>query len=125
MNELANLTARLERIEGLLDQALPACADAVEREVQRTVASGASSAGQAWKPKLDGSKPLVRAAQAVTVVARGQQILIAVKGPEALHHLGRARGGIARPIIPVDRLPTAMSTAIQHVLAEHFDRAVK
>ncbi len=122
--ELDAMIARIRKLPELAKSAAPDVARAVEAELHRTIAAGTTPDGKPWAPKQDGGKPLGGAAEALTVVAVGSTVLVHLRGPEARHHLGWAKGGTARPIIPVKDIPPAMVTAIKAVLAKHFSAAV-
>jgi len=113
---------RVEALPGLAREAAPDVADAVERELQQTIAAGTDAYGKPWPPTKEGGRPLQHAAAALTVVAVGTTVITQVSGPEARHHLGRARGGLAREIIPTAEIPPSMNRAIKDVLGQHFAR---
>jgi hypothetical protein len=114
--------ARVRRLPGLALRAAPKAAQAVEAEIERTIAAGTTSDGKAWAPKKVGSgKPLAGAAKALAVVAIGTKVYVRLRGVEARHHLGRAKGGVEREIIPTKGIPPKMGKAIADVLAAEFD----
>jgi hypothetical protein len=122
--QLDGMIARLRALPGLAERAAPAVADAVREELQRTISAGTSADGETWAPKKDGGKPLQDAEAALTVVPVGKRIIIKLRGPEARHHRGWARGGVRRPIIPVNKIPAAMAHRIKKVLAAEFAKVV-
>ncbi len=122
--QLDGMIERLRALPGLAERAAPAVADAVREELQRTISAGTSADGKPWAPKADGSKPLANAAGALGVAAVGKRVIVRLRGPEARHHLGWARGGKERPIIPTDAIPPAMTRRIKAVLAEEFAKSM-
>lgn len=94
-------------------------AKAIERELNRTLRAGQAPDGTPWAPKKDGGKPLKSAPEKVAVGAIGSTIIVRLKGrPTVLHHLGYARGGTKREVIPTGTLPPAMSKAIDKAIRE-------
>ena len=65
---------------------------------------------------------MANAAAAVRVAPIGNKLFAAVRGPEARHSRGIARGGIERPIFPSDGMPDSYARSIGGALAEHFKR---
>lgn len=116
--------ARVRALPELARTAAPDVARVVERELRKTISAGTTPDGKPWPLTKDGEKPLTNAAGALNVVAVGTTIYARISGPEARHHLGRARGGIERQILPKDSIPAAMSVAISAELAKHFTEAV-
>jgi hypothetical protein len=120
--ELDAQIARLRELPSLAREAAPDAAHAVERVIERQIQAATDPAGKAWEPTQDGRTPLRTADKALAVVAIGPTVFARLKGHIARHHLGRARGGVQRQILPTQGLPSAMSTAIRGVLVEHFER---
>lgn len=125
--ELDDMIRKLRAIPGIVERASTDAADAVRGELERTIAAGTTSDGQAWTPrKLDGGRPLADAAKALYVAPVGTRIYARLTGHIARHHLGRARGGLERPILPTTgKLPAPMARALRKVLVEHFTETVK
>jgi hypothetical protein len=109
----------------LIDDAMPALSKAVQQNIERTIAAGTSAYGEPWAAKQDGSRPLVNAVSALTVVPNGRTIYVQVTGPEARHHLGRVKGKRKRGIIPERGLPSAMANDMRAVLERAFEERVK
>lgn len=114
--------ARIRALPELARKAAPDVALAVEAELERTIAAGTSADGVPWKPRKAGGKPLAGAAAALAVVAVGSSVIVTLRGPEARHHKGWAKGGIRRPVIPVKDIPPAMAAAIKDVIAKRFEK---
>jgi hypothetical protein len=124
--ELDKMIATVRAIPRLCVTAAPEVADAVRTELARTIAAGTSPEGKRWEPrKHDGGRPLENAAAAVHVGAVGSTIYVRLIGPEARHHLGHARGGTVRQVIPVDRLSSELASVVRDVLARFFDELVE
>lgn len=116
---------RLRSLEGMVERAAPGIARAVRDDITSHVASGEAPDGAKWKPKADGSAPLKNAASAVRAEARGTVIVTSVEGHHALHHLGRARGGVRRQIIPTRGIPDPMVRAIGAALSTEFSATTR
>lgn len=122
--ELDAMIARIRELPMLAKSAAPDVARAVQAELHRTISAGTTPDGKPWAPTQAGGKPLAGAADALTVVAVGSTVIVKLRGPEARHHLGWARGGIERPIIPSKTIPPAMAQAVKAVLVKHFEATV-
>lgn len=122
-NSLDSLIAAISKVPGLADLAAGAVADIVENELTRTIKAGTDPYGRPLEPrKADGGQPLRNADKAMTVRASGDTIYITLRGVEARHHLGQAKGGIERHLIPTeDRLPPSMERQIETEIAKAFE----
>lgn len=129
--KLDAFTDRLRQCESLDEDAAKECAAALHAKVRSNVAAQVDPYGHAWPPGKQGQPVLVNAANAVTSEANGTTITMAVTGPEAMHHVGSARGyhggsaklgGYRRPLIPWKSLPGPMKAVIREVLAKRFNR---
>ncbi len=117
--------ARVRELPGFIDASMPDVADALEREQRRFIAAGTSPDGKRWEPKKDGSgKPLATAGDSLRVAPVGHTVFMRLTDHVARHHLGRAKGGTVRQILPTDGLPDPFARAITNVLTKHFARAV-
>jgi hypothetical protein len=124
--ELEAMIAKIRSIPGLARRAAPDVADAVRAELVRTIEAGTTPAGVPWQPRQDdGGKPLAEAVKALRVAPIGTRIFCLVRGHIARHHLGRARGGIYRNVLPIKGIPAPMVKAIRGVLVEHFNGTVQ
>jgi hypothetical protein len=125
---IAELDAMIRRLrelpESLVKDAAPEIARVVEQEIKRTIAAGTTPEGEPWERTLDGRKPLQHAASAVFVGAVGTTIFVRLTGPEARHHLGQARGGKVRRVIP-ETIPPAMAAKMVDVIGERFAEAMR
>lgn len=117
---LALQIARIRDLGGLAKAAAPAAAVAVREVLDAQIAKGTDAEGATWQPTQEGKKPLRNASQAVTVVAVGSTVFARLKGPEARHSRGIAKGGVVRAIFPAKGLPRAYSEAVRETLAEAF-----
>ncbi len=115
------MIASTSSLGSLVNDAMPALAKAVKQSVERTIAAGTTSYNEPWAPKQDGSRPLVNAAGALTVVPNGRTIYVQLTGAEARHHLGRVKGKRKRGIIPERGLPSAMANDMRAVLQRAFE----
>lgn len=125
-SELDAQIARLQELEDLPRKVAPDVAQALEDELHAQIARGQGPDGRAWEPRQeDGGKPLRNAAKALAVVPIGTTVFARLKGPEARHHLGIAKGGVVRRILPVRGIPNPMVRAIKRVIVEHFQRTME
>lgn len=115
---------RLRELENLVPDAAPAVANTLDKEIRHQIARGVGPDGQRWKPTKKGERPLQNAAKALTVRPVGNVVLATLEGPEALHHLGRARGGVRREILPTGKIPEPMTKAITKVIEERFTKTM-
>jgi hypothetical protein len=121
--ELDDMLARIRGLSELTLGSAPAVADAVETVIRKQIKQGRSAEGETWQKTKEGGRPLQRAEKALAVVAVGQTVFARLTGPEARHNSGTARGGVVRPILPVEGLPRDMVEAIRDaVVAEFKDR---
>ena len=114
-----------QRISTLVDDSMSDITQAVLAEQRRTMGQSMSAYAEPWKPTKEGKAPLQHAEKALKVMSVNRTVHITLHGPEARHHLGRARGKIKRGIIPERGLPSAMADSIRNVLQKHFDDAVQ
>lgn len=119
------MIAKIRAVSGLARRAAPDVAEAVRDELERTIAAGTTPEGEAWKPRQAGGRALVGVEKAVAVAVVGTRIYVRLAGHVARHHLGRARGGVERRILPVGKLPPRMADAVRRVLVQHFEDAVR
>lgn len=118
--QLNSMLEKLRRLPELATQAAPKVAEAVRDELEKSIAAGTTPEGKAWERTKDGKQPLEGAAKALAVVAVGSTVFARLTGHIARHHLGRARGGVVRPILPTEGLPKDMAKAIKTVLVDEF-----
>src|SRR5262245_33325304 len=116
MAQLDAMIATVAKLPELARTAAPDVADAVRSELERTIAAGTTPDGKPWDRTEDGQQPLQHAAKALRVVAVGTTIYVRLTGPEARHHLGRARGGKVRQVIPVGKIPERMGDSVRNAL---------
>lgn len=117
----AALSAHIARIRKLPEMgklAVAEVADELRRESERHISAGRDPDGKPLQLTQDGRKPLqgVR----VKIGAVGKAIHFHLSGHHARHHLGRARGGIERRLMPTDRIPDRYSAAIVRTLERKF-----
>lgn len=112
------MIGRLRRAKDFVRQAAPAAARAMGDALRSTASAGTTPLGAAWKPKKDGGRPLVHAADAIEVKSIGSVLMAKVRMPEHLHSIGNARGRVRREIIPRAGLPPIVAEAIKKSLTE-------
>lgn len=113
--------ARVKSLEGFAKDVAPDVAVALEVELQRQISAGVGPDGQPWKLTRDGAVPLRGAAKDLRAAAVGTTVIATLSGPEALHHKGRARGGVQRQILPSKWIPAPAVRAIKAVLETKFN----
>jgi hypothetical protein len=124
--EIDRHIARLRKVGDLPREAAPACAEALREYLERQIAAGRAPDGSTWAPrKEDGGRALEDAAKALTVVPVGTHILARIKGPEARHHKGIAKGGTVRQILPTTTIPPVLTRALDAVIKETFVRTME
>jgi hypothetical protein len=112
--------ARIRSLPGLAERAAPAIARATQNELARTIAAGTTPDGVPWKKTQAGERPLQNAAREVRVSAQGSVVVTSIEGHLALHHLGRAKGGVRRQVIPTKAIPDPVTRAIETALTGEF-----
>lgn len=121
---MAALDAHIARVRGLGDlaiEAAPECAVELEDALHAQIARGEDPDGEKWPPRKDtGEQPLQGAAKALAVAPIGKMVFCRLRGPEARHHLGRAKGGTVRRILPVQGLPDHLAQAVKAGLTRKF-----
>lgn len=123
--ELDAMIAKIRRIPEIAKRAAPDVAEALRATILETINAGTTPEGEPWAPrKEDGGRPLAGAARALKVAPIGTRIFVRIAGPEARQHLGRARGGVRRGIIPTSLTPR-MAERVREVLARHFREIVE
>lgn len=123
LQDIDRKIAQLRQVSGLARDVAPDIARVVELELRANIARGVAPDGTPWPLTEDGRVPLRNAAQAVSVRASGDQIVVTLGGVESRHHLGAVRGGIARPLIP-STLPPALAEKVDAVIMRAFAQAM-
>lgn len=116
--------ARIKQLPGMVERVAPAVGTALERELRANIARGVGPDGTPLQPTKAGEQPLKNAAQALRVRAIGTSVVAVLEGPEALHHRGRARGGVRRPILPTKTIPDPVVKAIDEVVTADFKKTM-
>lgn len=100
IQQLSNLERELDReLQRALSKALRA-------HVRRALRSNRTPDGDPIERRKDGGRALEGAERDVQVVVRGNRIEVRLtKRHLVLHHLGRARGGVKRELLPTEITP--------------------
>jgi len=115
--ELDTMIESLRALPKSLEVAARDAASDLRDEVTRQINAGTSADGQAWQSRADGGRPLAGAEKSLFVAAIGTTIHFRLVGHVARHHLGRAKGGITRAILPTNStLPPRYVKAISEAL---------
>jgi hypothetical protein len=140
----AKLDALLEflRSEKLEPGDAQACVAPLKSQTAANIAAQVDPYGHAWRPGKDGQPVLVNAMKAITIESSGTEITFSVTGPEALHHVGSAKGyhggsgagykdqanlggamlgGFRRPLIPFLKIPGPFKQIIGKVLQRRLN----
>lgn len=118
---MAGMIAHLRQLGGLVEEAAPAIAAAVDDELQLQIAAARTPTNAPWRPrKEDGGQALQGAGKALTVKVVGTVILARLEGVYARHHLGAVRGKVRRQILPTSGIPTGIERGIRIALDRKF-----
>lgn len=129
MNEGAHaaLQAQIDRLRTLPDklrkQAPDIAIDTLKTSLRETIAAGQAPDGMPWKKTKTGKTPLAGAYAALAFGKIGNGVRVVLSGPEALHHLGRAKGEIVRQVIPIGALPARIADRLTKKLQALFVKA--
>lgn len=118
--EINRMIARLGELKKFAKEAAPIIAEELETELRKNIAAGEGPDGKEWEPRKDGGQPLQTAGKALTVVVVDAKIFARLKGHVARHHLGRAKGGVERHILPAGGIPPGVVRATRKALALRF-----
>lgn len=128
MTDHRALDAHISRIRYLSElgqRSAPSVAKALERELGAQIAAGVDPNGKPLQPTKEGKTPLTGAAKALRVRPIGSVVLATLEGPEALHHQGRARGGVRRQILPTGgAIPPTVERAVKTAVTAEFRRTM-
>ena len=121
---VADIDARIAKIRELQrvarDELPRELGRVVDRHVRDAVRAGRSPDGEPWPRREDGARALEDAAEGIRVdVSRSAVTVSITKRHLELHHLGRARGGVRRPLLPTTITPqlrAALDVASRRVL---------
>lgn len=111
---------RLRELAGFGGRSAPLVARAVEAESRKASARGVGPDGKPWQLTKAGKKPLQNVVPVVRAVDTA--VVMRLEGHRARHHLGIAKGKIRREILPSERIPDQMVTAIDKVITDEFER---
>lgn len=151
--ELQAFIAGVEKLQAMNERVAKEAEDPVAEVARKNAAAGKAPDGSTWKPKVDGTRALPHAADAITSSVKGNAIKLTVGEPYAFHNHGagghsqtkeakrmrsRARKRQAasgtkskfhaprRQILPDvgEPIPKAMNDAIEASARKVFDRAM-
>lgn len=107
--------ARVQSLETAPQEIAKEGAKELDAIIRANILKGQAPDGTAWSPTKSGEPALRGAGKALSTTAQGTVIVASLEGPEALHHLGFAKGGVKRQILPTRALPGAMVQALKAV----------
>lgn len=114
--ELDGVIARLRRLPKIVEEVAPELAKELHAVTAENVAAQRGPDGKAWEPGQENNEVLSGAMKNVDTRAVGNVIVQTLRGPEAKHHLGIARGRVKREIIPTKKIPDAFVKAAKRLL---------
>ena len=88
---LAAYAARVRALRGLTTEAAKIAAPIVLAAVKKTASAGTTPGGAQWQPTKVGGRPLVNAADRLTVEIAGAALIVMLTGIEVLHNWGTKR----------------------------------
>jgi len=120
---LDDMIAAVRKLATIGDDAARIAAPLVDEAIKSTVRAGTDPDGHAWKPKKNGSAPLVHAADHIATTSVGRIVRSTLTGPEVFHNYGA--GVPRRQILPdPGTIPPAVGKALQVAAERAFYRAV-
>lgn len=120
IDKLDDWILKLRGLGDLTKEIAPDVAAEFRSQLEAQIAAGTDSNGTQWQLTKDGKQPLRNAAKALRVSSQGSVVTAQLTGPEALHHLGKAKGHVRRQILPSKRLPKKLIEAIKAVVAKRM-----
>lgn len=120
---IAELDAMIDRLRTLAgpkvgERVAARAAPRVDAAIKKTARAGTTPDGRPWKPKKDGGRPLVHAADHIQTRALGNIVVTTLTGPDAFHQKGLG-GKPTRPIIPdAGTVPKGIKDAALEAAAE-------
>jgi hypothetical protein len=125
-SKLDSMIENIRTLPQLGIEAAPAAAKAWRETIVDQISKGVDPDGVAWaRRKSDDGPVLQGAADKLSVVATGATLFARLTDYVARHHLGRARGGVVRRILPLAGIPSAAKVAIKAKLDEAFRKHMK
>lgn len=118
--QLQAMRSMLNRFGDLPKRAAPVVATELERVTRDHIARGVDPDGKPWPLTKDGNVALQTAGRGLSSRAVGTVAIVRLEGKAVLHHLGAARGGIKRQILPGRRLPPEYVQTIKRTLVAQF-----
>lgn len=119
LDEMLAACRRLDKAPSELAKEL---VEPLRNEIGQSIAAGMSPDGTAWELTKKGKVPLRNAENALEITATGTTVLAKLTGPVARHHRGIAKGGIAREILPSNKLPQGLVRALEDAASRMLGR---
>lgn len=122
---LDRMIESLQKTPDVLEELMPKLASAVKRYLVEANAAGVTPDGVPYQRTKDGHVPLRNGAKAISVTARGTTLVARVRGVEALHSIGAARGQIERPMLPAGDAPGDMLDALSKIVEKNLQEILE
>lgn len=113
MSALDDIINRLRALPRIVEEVAPELARELHEVIASNIARQQGPDGTPWPPGKEHDDVLVNAAKNLDVRAVRNVIVATLRGPEARHHLGIARGRVRRPILPTKKIPEAFIEAAE------------
>lgn len=122
VGEIDDIIAQLRAAPERARELLPEMAAEVQLVLAENIAAERGPDGTPWPATKDGRHALKNAAGDLTSQVVGTAILVTLQAPSSLHHLGIARGGVRRPILPSKGIPAPVAEALGRVVKRGLGR---
>lgn len=113
---LEQMVDSLRRTPDVLADVMPKLAAAVKRHLRAANAAGVTPEGVPYQRTQEGLIPLRGGQKAITVTFDSTTLIARVRGVEALHSLGEARGQIARRMLPENEAPPELLAELERII---------
>jgi hypothetical protein len=121
---LGAMVARLRALPNAVDAVMPELVDATREYLQDCYARGVDPAdGKPWLPTQIGRKPRLTGSS-LKVAADGHTIFASLRGHDARHSLGTARGGKRRGMLP-QAMPPELAKRFKVIIERAMREAVQ
>ena len=124
LDALADLSARLRAVPGVLERVVPLLANDVDSYLRECAAAGIDPDGTPWPKTELGRKAQITGTKIKTGVI-GSRIYVRVTGHDAMHSTGTARGQKVRGLLPRGPIPPKLAARMRATVLAELDEAVR